>query len=67
MSSASHRRIAAKHRLQDAITACGLPVHQGLAILAAADSYAKAMLSEVLEGRQEASRHDPAETVACAA
>ena len=32
----------ARHRLRDAITATGLPVFQGVEILAAAESYAKA-------------------------
>lgn len=33
----------ARQRLKDAIIAVGLPCHQGTAIFAAADSYARAM------------------------
>ena len=37
----------ARNRLRDAITATGLPAFQGMAILAAAESYAKAATQAV--------------------
>lgn len=37
----------ARRRLRDCIIALGLPYHQGIALFAAADAYAKAMRNEV--------------------
>ncbi len=42
-------RIAARQRLQDAVTACCLPTHAGVAILAAAESYGKALYVEAMK------------------
>jgi hypothetical protein len=53
-------RIAARRRLQDAITACGLPTHVSVVIMAAAESYGKALYVEAMERARIADRAPPA-------
>jgi hypothetical protein len=65
MTTARDTRIAARRRLQDAIAVCGLPAHASVAIMAAAESYGKALYVEALE--RERGQQQNQEEIPCAA